>query len=78
MVIRIDTAIAQRQMGHINVARWQHCNSQGNSEEGTSCGWRDPRGPVAGESMQNPFRSITHKLFPTCNQLFSGYSCPDM
>ena len=79
MVIRIDIAIAQRQMGHINVARWQHCNSQGNSEEGTSCGWTDPEGPVASESMQNPFRSITHKLYSHLQStFFSGYSCQDI
>jgi len=28
------------------------------------------QGAVGCESVQNPFRSVTHKLFPTCNQLF--------
>ena len=64
MVIRIDIVIAQLQMRHINVARWQHCYIV----ERAFCGWTVPgggRGRVAnaGELAQNPFRSITHKLY---------------
>ena len=71
MVIRIDIVIAQLQMRHINVARWQHCYIV----ERAFCGWTVPGGGGGGWLTRVNWRRIHSypsliNYIPTCNKLF--------